>query len=944
MGYDCTLHVVDEQAIRQLLVPRVLRKKAQATAFDRLYDDPEDLIERARLKLDGNDPESACIAVCSLAIMFASAHLPSVSERGLALSLWDNFGKNLPELPSFFFNSPERMFAELIRKYPQLNDWPSQFYQNYMTGVFIPAELVPQARAWIEETRKLAPRPDHEYFMGLLQVLRTAEAMKLSYWEATDLPTCQVRTEKLVVEDLRIEGVREWQLTRSYRSGEPFRRGRWVFINLGDDSVDVLDLEAKPPQLTNWNCDRLRTAEPLPSGGWVMQTRFTDFEDNVRFPFWLHPEPVPGRSEANQLFDTVGPMLDDVFVFGNLVLAHDEKRLYRATRDGKLIPIEGLPEPKGREGRFGLQYTFGTVSLADGRKLLIWDGDGYEIIDGKLKLTWPLGINQKHNFHSVHDGGDGFYFIEDERLFHIRPGQERKMCVPDVYVRAIEPGPEGTLLLRVLDRVEDYDFRVWFPKTDEHISLRAEDLSANTRGAHMGGFFWSNATKHFYICGWTCVYTVLGKTLWSRPRLPVGALYVEPEPEKESKLSAPSAEAAQQMTRDEAIAALKELDAFVQDEEELVKSVSFHNFKCEDDGLRVLQWLPEVRELAIYEGSQMDGPGFAHLSGLPNLKELSLNELSRKALAHLASCAPLPSLRKLNLWDSELHDEHLAHIAQFTQLTSLSLSSTKVTISGLAALAPLTDLESLDVESLKGEPSEWLVLKQFPKLKQLNVRGCFTSSEPLAAIGELTSLESLDLAYFQANGGFRYLASLKNLKELQLYQVDFDAADIASLTELPLESIEAGTFRHGSNKPWDSGFDAAVHEIGRIRTLKSLELNDRDVSDAGVAGLVGLTDLEELNLAQTGVTGNGLQAIGKLVRLRSLRLDNLKIRGADLAPLTQLTSLKELSLFGATVGDKAIPFLAKLGSLESLGLENTKVTARGVRKLNAALPDCEIEY
>ena len=75
MGYDCTLHVVDARAIREVFVPALLGKAADPTPFDELPDAVE-LRETVRRFLRDEPPERAASVVSQLALVWSGAALP----------------------------------------------------------------------------------------------------------------------------------------------------------------------------------------------------------------------------------------------------------------------------------------------------------------------------------------------------------------------------------------------------------------------------------------------------------------------------------------------------------------------------------------------------------------------------------------------------------------------------------------------------------------------------------------------------------------------------------------------------------------------------------------------------------------------------------------------------------------------------------------------------
>ena len=85
MGYDCTLHLVDEKAIRDVFVPKLLGLSKSKTALDRVLKNAAKLWGEVRKGLAGRDPDEAAALVCRLAVTFSACSLPHQYERGFAL-------------------------------------------------------------------------------------------------------------------------------------------------------------------------------------------------------------------------------------------------------------------------------------------------------------------------------------------------------------------------------------------------------------------------------------------------------------------------------------------------------------------------------------------------------------------------------------------------------------------------------------------------------------------------------------------------------------------------------------------------------------------------------------------------------------------------------------------------------------------------------------------
>ena len=124
--------------------------------------------------------------------------------------------------------------------------------------------------------------------------------------------------------------------------------------------------------------------------------------------------------------------------------------------------------------------------------------------------------------------------------------------------------------------------------------------------------------------------------------------------------------------------------------------------------------------------------------------------------------------------------------------------------------------------------------------------------------------------------------------------------------------------------------------LASLTNLKGLDLSDTPVSD--LSPLASLTNLEVLNLDGTSVSD--LSPLVSLTNLEYLSLSDTSV--SDLSPLASLTNLERLDLIDTQVSD--LSPLASLTNLVSLELEGSKVSKEEIAKLEAALPNCNIEH
>jgi Leucine-rich repeat (LRR) protein len=181
------------------------------------------------------------------------------------------------------------------------------------------------------------------------------------------------------------------------------------------------------------------------------------------------------------------------------------------------------------------------------------------------------------------------------------------------------------------------------------------------------------------------------------------------------------------------------------------------------------------------------------------------------------------------------------------------------------------------------------------------------------------------------------LAHVQGLKQLQqIYLNDTKVTDAGLVHLQGLKQLQR-LYLNGT-KVTDAGL---VHLQG-LKQLQIFWLDHTNVSGAGLVHLQELHHLQVLRLDHTKVTDAGLVHLQGLNRLEVLRLDNAKVTDAGLVHLQGLNQLKMLDLTDTQVTDAGLVHVREIRQLQWVSLLNTKVTGEGVKKLQQALPNCQI--
>lgn len=187
---------------------------------------------------------------------------------------------------------------------------------------------------------------------------------------------------------------------------------------------------------------------------------------------------------------------------------------------------------------------------------------------------------------------------------------------------------------------------------------------------------------------------------------------------------------------------------------------------------------------------------------------------------------------------------------------------------------------------------------------------------------------------------------------------------LATLTEVNLGGhrksdnkhieLRAADFRHLAALPalrkatlWEiEGLDdSALAHIGKVATLRELELGDAAITSAGLKHLRGLRELTFLGLGWTkDVTDAGLADLAALPNLEVLILSGTKVTDAGLAQLANFPKLKEVRLAALPqVTDAGLLKLKDCKALTNVVVnKKTGTTPAGIAAFKQQKPGCQV--
>lgn len=458
MGFDCTLHVVDETSFQRFCA-RFLSGKFKFSAFDHAFD-AKKLIDGVRTTIK-KDPVQGARDLGQLALMFVSAEYPHVKARGLALSLWDTKAMGAP-LPARLLGNVETQLQPILKRHPTLaGKVPSLFDGNYSVGAYVGADKVPALLAHVERTVAAMVPGARAPYQALVTVLRAAAARKLAYWEATDLAVANVDVDwleepKPVTTDVRIEKspIGHYPQPRAVDRARMFVFEQWRF--------HTVDQTKFPPKVTTEEV-QVTVAAATPWGTVLRR----EARDQSTRPWPFANVEVTGKKSKPVLADLpfeLGqalPTRDAVLLFpGRFVTPQASHRPY--VWRGKTATALEVPAPKKKE------HIYWAHAFGDGSTLVLWDGRAYRWTGKGAPKALDITLGEPVDQLSVVTLADSSIVgAFGRKLIRITPDGTTQRILTLDNVMQVFLGPDDALVLVEGDHPEDDVLKIWWPSSRE---------------------------------------------------------------------------------------------------------------------------------------------------------------------------------------------------------------------------------------------------------------------------------------------------------------------------------------------------------------------------------------------------------------------------------------------------------------------------------------------
>lgn len=130
------------------------------------------------------------------------------------------------------------------------------------------------------------------------------------------------------------------------------------------------------------------------------------------------------------------------------------------------------------------------------------------------------------------------------------------------------------------------------------------------------------------------------------------------------------------------------------------------------------------------------------------------------------------------------------------------------------------------------------------------------------------------------------------------------------------------------------GKDHILPHIARLTGLIRLDLRDCEFTDQGLTQLQALKQLESLSVRGCGIQGHFFKNLQGLSKLRFLDAGNNFMPASSSKLIAQIKSLQDLNVARTDLTDEGLGYLSTLGDLRKLNIEkNSKISGRGLKAL-----------
>lgn len=300
-----------------------------------------------------------------------------------------------------------------------------------------------------------------------------------------------------------------------------------------------------------------------------------------------------------------------------------------------------------------------------------------------------------------------------------------------------------------------------------------------------------------------------------------------------------------------------------------------------DAALSLLVASPEaasqVTEITT-SSSEFGRAGIELLAKLENLQSIVITAVNLSS-ADLVTLADAKSLTSIGIPGSGADDSVVAALATLPNLEGLDLSGTKITDAVAPLLAQMSNLKDLDLRSTGVDDNTVMAIANH-SIRSIDLGKTNISNASVPFLLNIPTLKELDVSFNRVTGDAFKGLNRTSIRKLNVGETPFGIegfANMKGMRELEdLNVYNTGLVQHRKvdvftsfpklkilNAGGNAGLaDPGMHEFFKgHKTLESLTVNSRQVTDNGLAALVGVKTLKRLFVNGTSCTSNGALAL-----------------------------------------------------------------------------------
>ena len=235
------------------------------------------------------------------------------------------------------------------------------------------------------------------------------------------------------------------------------------------------------------------------------------------------------------------------------------------------------------------------------------------------------------------------------------------------------------------------------------------------------------------------------------------------------------------------------------------------------------------------------------------------------------------AIRRLELFDTSVDDDFLETVAKFGTLTSIHISSQKISDRGIACVADHNPLVSLMLSNAPKVTDECMgAISGCKKIRELYLDGTSVSDDGIESVGRLPELWSLVIDNTSITD-----VGIERIASRTIHLISFRNCSITGTGFFTWSQSEKMSFFCTGSRLSDQGFAVACGSFSR---MWNVDIADTDVGNDGVKSLAGHSPTL-LRIRNNKVDKNGVNWIIGNLPIELLELSPSQMSESDVGQL-----------------------------------------------------------